>query len=1028
MLHTWFISFSELQSVKINITKMCNIILCLWYMFWMFLFKCADGSVTIDSSAATVPEGSSLTFTCTYTGNEHLFAIRWTNNGNNSGRKYDITIQKPEPCTLFDEPGLNKTLFTYTCLTLTILNVTRDYQNDNFTCQANLNINSGNSVIVRVSVPISTVDLTSPTAANVTVNAGSSQKFTCRTSGGFPQPTVEWYKTSSSNCTRNGVKIMNSIPSSPSESNGLIQVESSLLFTTSSSDNNLWICCAASNINSQWKLSGTKLLDVRYPPPNPPVIDDFNTIPHYQMIENMTERFTCRSTGGNPLASLTWSCYNGIVSNPNISGGSVSRSVQFTARRNQDKTCTCNATHEAGLFQQATLDVNILYPPSTPEFKVDGTPVGIAISIVKDDSDQTVTCHSFGKPNPSENDFTWTKESAVVSSNSVLSWTGGIRIQDGGSYKCTVTTTMTPSDTSKTPVTTEVSSDVTMDVLYSPRLHQLSRLNALEGENITLKCEYEPGNPTETTVLIARLNDRITWTDGTHFIPSLKRTDAGMYNCTVRNIMQPTGQLNEIVGMDTGIFQVNVWYKTSVSKFGLTSHPDANNVTVDENATLNFFCEVDSNPNSTIVFGRSDRLLNNTTLKKNDGFLHLAFDVQQADCLDTASYYCFGYNNYTEIETAPRKQMDVYVRCSPRASGGQWESNITGAAGGNATFSFDVVAYPVPNKDGYVWHKWNGTTYSQLYNSDKYTINNAGVSTTFTINAIEQEDFSTYLLTVSNGIIPDFNELFNLRSQEDELERQKTHYEVTITGLKDGSTYDVIMFSRNEKGNCKQNNSLQFDTELLVDDPPLSNTALIGGLAGGISAVCVAFFVVVVVLFLRKRMSYKKGESRQALTKGQKLRTLNAVEEDADDLPDEVENPMYESSQPAAMKQDSPDVLYALPKKKDGDIYAVVDKANKRPTKSQGTKKQKNDAHDNAGFDIYENNQSPQHPAKKNVNHDGLVYADIVFANPPKGQKRLVIHGIDDMTVYADVDLNKKVDPFPHSDEEDGGKKEPNKK
>ncbi|XP_052805827.1 uncharacterized protein LOC128235122 [Mya arenaria] len=236
------------------------------------------------------------------------------------------------------------------------------------------------------------------------------------------------------------------------------------------------------------------------------------------------------------------------------------------------------------------------------------------------------------------------------------------------------------------------------------------------------------------------------------------------------------------------------------------------------------------------------------------------------------------------------------------------------------------------------------------------------------------------------------------------------------------------MFSRNEKGNCKQNNSLQFDTELLVDDPPLSNAALIGGLAGGISAVCVAFFVVVVVLFIRKRMSYKKGESRQALTKGQKLRTLNAVEEDADDLPDEVENPMYESSQPAAMKQDSPDVLYALPKKKDGDIYAVVDKTNKRPNKSQGTKKQKNDAHDNAGFDIYENNQSPQHPAKKNVNHDGLVYADIVFANPPKGQKRLVIHGIDDMTVYADVDLTKKVDPFPDSNEEDGGKKEPNKK
>ncbi|WAR05783.1 hypothetical protein MAR_021152, partial [Mya arenaria] len=406
-------------------------------MYIMLLFSAgADASVTISSSAATVPEGSSLTFTCTYTGNEQLSSIRWENNGNNSGRKYDIIIIQAQSCSIF-QSGLDETLFTYTCFTLTILNVTRDYQNDNFTCKANLNIRSRNSVTVIVAVPISTVVLTSPTGSNATVNAGTSQKFTCRTSGGLPQPTVEWYKTSSNSCTRNGVKIMNSISSSPHESNDLIQVESSLLFTASSLDNNLWICCAANS------------------PSDPPVIDDYNTITDYQMIENSTERLTCRSTGGNPLASLAWSCYNGTESTPNISGGSVSRSVQFTARRNQDNTCTCTATHEAGPLQKATLYVNIIYPPSIPEFKVNGTPVDIA----------TVTCHSFGKPNPSTNDFTWTKERIVVSSNSVLSWAGGIRIQDGGSYKCTVTTTMTPSDTNKSPVIKAVSSDITMDVL-----------------------------------------------------------------------------------------------------------------------------------------------------------------------------------------------------------------------------------------------------------------------------------------------------------------------------------------------------------------------------------------------------------------------------------------------------------------------------------------------------------------------------------------------------------------------------------
>lgn len=60
---------------------------------------------------------------------------------------------------------------------------------------------------------------------------------------------------------------------------------------------------------------------------------------------------------------------------------------------------------------------------------------------------------------------------------------------------------------------------------------------------------------------------------------------------------------------------------------------------------------------------------------------------------------------------------------------------------------------------------------------------------------------------------------------------------------------------------------------------------------------------------------------------------------------------------------------------------------------------------------------------QRNVNKDGLVYADLEFADQPKGQKRLVIHGLDDMTEYADVDLTRKADPLPDSDSENGKKK-----
>ncbi|WAR06572.1 CD166-like protein [Mya arenaria] len=674
----------------------------------------SDGSVIISSSATSVPEGSSLTLNCTYTGNDLVRGIQWVNNGNNMGRKYDIAIEQSKPCSILRIPGLNQTLFNYTCFTLTVFNVTRNNQSDNFKCAAitGVTISSENSVIVNVTVPISTVELTSPTETYVTLNAGELKNFRCRTSGGLPKPTVEWYKTYGYNCNRNGIKITTNMSSLPSAKNGLIEVESSLHFNASSLDNTLWICCAASNVNSQWELSRSKQLEIRHPPPSPPVIDNFIAMSYFKMIENSTERLTCTSTGGNPLASLAWSCNNGIESYPNKSDGSVSRSISWTARRNQDPICTCTATHEAGPPQLVNMHIN---PPSIPKFKVNGIQVGTTISLING-STETVECHSSGNPYPSANDFTWRKGKVVVSSNSNSSWIGGIKIQDGGSYKCSVTTTMTPSDTKQSP------------------------------------C--------------------------------------------------PTGLIASL--------------------------------TTSSSVTI------------------------------------------------------------------------------------EWVSHFNG--GFKQTF---VILY----------------------------------------KTIES---SEYLVLTEN-----------------ELDK-KTKNTKTISRLKDGSTYDIILFSRNAIGNCRQNTSIQIETDLLVDDPPPSYSTLIVGLAGGIPAVCVVVVVVavVIVVVLRKRRSYKKRETRHVLAQGQKQQSLNAVDEDSDDIPNEVENPMYDGFECSAARQDPRDVLYTLPKKKGGDIYT------------------------------------------ENFNSDGLVYADTVFADQPKGQTLRGTHGGGDTTVYADVDLTKKAKTLPESDGEDGVKRE----
>ena len=54
------------------------------------------------------------------------------------------------------------------------------------------------------------------------------------------------------------------------------------------------------------------------------------------------------------------------------------------------------------------------------------------------------------------------------------------------------------------------------------------------------------------------------------------------------------------------------------------------------------------------------------------------------------------------------------------------------------------------------------------------------------------------------------------------------------------------------------------------------------------------------------------------------------------------------------------------------------------------------------------------------MNKDGLKYAEVVFNPLPNGSK-FIIHGVEDKTIYAEVDTTQKIDPLPESDDEDKG-------
>ncbi|WAR06418.1 hypothetical protein MAR_021787 [Mya arenaria] len=136
----------------------------------------------------------------------------------------------------------------------------------------------------------------------------------------------------------------------------------------------------------------------------------------------------------------------------------------------------------------------------------------------------------------------------------------------------------------------------------------------------------------------------------------------------------------------------------------------------------------------------------------------------------------------------------------------------------------------------------------------------------------------------------------------------------------------------------------------------------------------------------------------------------------------------FQSAKKNEMKTAATEDLYAQPKKAktskliNSDIYAEVKKDKKKGISKTNPKKQ----YDNKAFEdqTYENHDIQE--TKKNVNKDGLIYADLEFAKPPKGQKKLIIHGLDDMTLYADVDLTKRAEPLPDSDDDTPSKKKEN--
>ncbi|XP_053388265.1 hemicentin-1-like isoform X2 [Mercenaria mercenaria] len=301
---------------------------------------------------------------------------------------------------------------------------------------------------------------------------------------------------------------------------------------------------------------------------------------------------------------------------------------------------------------KAALSVFVLYPPIAPiiRFLMDASnyiDVTDMISVIEQSS-FTLSCNTLSKPKSS---YSWYGPLTSTSSELILQ---NIKRQHTGRYSCHAFNTMKRSF----GITErgENNTSVHMNILYKPGIGSLQNQTVIEGASLNITCPVLHGNPDVLAVHWTRDGDDRLWHKQHLVIQTVLRNDSMMYTCTVNNTMEPTvGDLTD--GRTSKQFHLNVLYKASVVDFSVDGYHGHNPVTIDENTTVKFRCNIDSNPKSTITIYFMDLILKTT----EDDALALVYMRQFAGCLHAGVYVCTGMNEYNYVEPS-KKYLTLNVK------------------------------------------------------------------------------------------------------------------------------------------------------------------------------------------------------------------------------------------------------------------------------------------------------------------------------------------------------------------------------
>ncbi|XP_032571137.1 nephrin isoform X1 [Drosophila sechellia] len=574
------------------------------------------------SAGETLRRGQTVELMCRSRGGNPPAQLIWYKNGSQIRMAYRTSGRLSENIYTFTaEAGDNKARFR---------------------CEAS-NVMSQNPLKAEVELSVlfapTHVTVMGPTEALV----GDIVPLTCTTAPSNPPAEIKWMV--------GGRQVRNATSKTIVSPEGGWTTTSNITAVVEPNKRSLVVICHGLNMQLTENVVSTHTINVLYPPA-PPLISGYM---EGQIIPaGSVQKLLCVSSGGNPLATLTW-YKNDKRINSVIRAADKSVSAEITILANvsdnqaQYRCEASNSATEIPLFQSTTLSVH--FAPETVKIRIEPKEL-------RPGMEATIICDSSSSNPPAK--LSWWKDGIPIEGINNTSkpglWGGTVSTLE---FRVNVTQEMNGQvytcQSANEALQRSAHEAVSLDVLYRPKFvpPPSSTAVGVEGESLQVSLQTR-ANPTPVTYKWTK-DGTTTPQDGDHRIfadggslnfTRLHRDDAGIYSCSASN--------------SQGGATLNI---TVVVEYGTTIKSVSENIVVNPGEDAMLSCTVEGKPLTEEHVkwervGYDMTVKTSTTFANGTSYLH----IKDAKREDVGNFRCVADNR---VDNPTNRDILLIVKFAP---------------------------------------------------------------------------------------------------------------------------------------------------------------------------------------------------------------------------------------------------------------------------------------------------------------------------------------------------------------------------